>query len=213
MKSILNQLDKYQPEIKKIKQISISSHEDYDLFEVLKRITVPKTPIDSFNSTVTKAYKLLQNGYSISTLVDILYPLSVDVAYYLFYRHGLMISSESIIDIEMLNFVNRVSYEEYMSKLASSITDVSKKLFLARILQASCTAGRNINSLPEQFRFAASKQLSCQPTIKDAVSILDSIQPKSDISDIIVARMAYIAFGTGFLKIKTNNWLKLKYYN
>ncbi len=198
MKSILRQLAKYdEPIVPKGVVVETPSVVDPVLLAIERILNYPTISANDFKKKASETYALLKN-YKPSNLSGVLFPLTLDIAYYLYYYHHIQISSEEIIDNELFQFLQKTDRISYMNKLFKSMDDTSKKIFLARILIGSSTrksnASNKLDSLPQEYQSLTALRLGCFANLKAACDILERLSKSASVEQIILGRIGYIAF-------------------
>lgn len=197
MKSILNQLKKYQPTentppIVELKDTEISE-DPFWLKRVnafIKRFQLPP-----------KTAGVIKSLYP-TTYTDILYPFELYWAYTLHLDiSALTYSTESYCDEVLRNFICTYRHHpqtknpDYDKLLGEALigSETASKLFAARVIIATITPGRsdNINSLPPHVA----------PVMREALGnpsnpylALESLSRYAPIEDLIIARVSYLFF-------------------
>lgn len=196
MKSILNQLKKYQSE-QPSKQVVVS--EDivdgfYDYNKILESIC----DITDFEwrKQVINDCLLALSGFQPSKSVGKLYPVELDVLYYLYYHKRIVVCGEKQAELIFERFLScALDIDLYMKVLIDSLDDGSMAVFLARVaLAAFNRAGTSKrDSIEREYGVKAAKVLGIEPNAQSALLKLDSLAALSQ-EQLILGRITYIAF-------------------
>lgn len=199
MQSILRQLPKYAPIVNTplVEVPQRASVEGDDILAAIKRILFfPQIPKDLYDEELDSILKLM-SGYSKSKFVGILFPLEIDIAYYLFYRCGKPITNEVMMNNLLGRFFNTTNYNDYMATMVAALDDNAKQSFLSRVLIATFNTERhkgNRDRLPTHYRGLVAQKLKCNGNIKDAVRLNERLNKLLSPEQLILGRICYLAF-------------------
>ena len=223
MKSILYQLQKYNPTPDNIKLTvpeppPVAERED-DLWKLACRIVNPQYDRrdEMWRSAVKRVANLLVDMPE-SPFGDALFSREILGIYHCYYRHQTQVASEECTDGFFLAFLRQVDPVEYQRRFEEAVDETAKKLAVVRIALATseqnsisvyksrttCSTGtvysdfpvgstKKEDRLPLEFREVALKYLGL-PQVSAAANFQERLTKQATLDQIILGRMGYMMF-------------------
>ena len=195
MDSILKQLKKYQPTIDVSAEVEQRQRVFRPYEEIIRRLVSESSlaSTSDYERCVTAMLSHMHD-YVQSSMVGRLFPIEVDIAYHLYFRHGQVIMADAHIDDYLMATIAAIGESAYIKFLAAASDEMAVKLMLARTLLAThCTGPSELDIMPKSYRNLAASKLGCGRDAKTASRVLDSLTAAATIDQKIVGRLLYIA--------------------
>lgn len=177
MKSILNQLKKYQPEESNTTIIKVQDSTNvaavFDIAEVATNVNVDVALLKSMPYT---------------KFTGVLYPAELMALHYL------QLHDETYANQIIEYFLSNTSPEEYFKKLPEAVDQTVKNLVYIRILIAALSdSKREFDYLPKSYiKVAAKLGMSHDISLRVAIDLLENTHKSSNFEQKILGRLIYM---------------------